>query len=98
MIDNNVAIFIYIIETQCFECCVSDELSRYFDCGVSAPKEAVENTKMMMKQYQDKIKSIHMKYQWENDKSIVIDKQWLMVGALINLVMPGGPDAAKFLS
>ncbi|KAJ0170858.1 hypothetical protein K1T71_013630 [Dendrolimus kikuchii] len=56
-----------------------DELSRYFDCGVCAPKEAIENTKSMMKEYQDKIKAVRIEYQWENDKSIVIDRQWLMV-------------------
>lgn len=54
---------------------ILDELTRYFECGIKAPKEAIDNTKAMLIEYQNTIKTIRMQYQWENDKCIAMDEQ-----------------------
>lgn len=56
-----------------------DELTRYFDCGMKTTKEALDNTKALLQQYRDKIKTISMLYQWENDKALAIDIEWQKV-------------------
>ncbi|KPJ03614.1 Putative mitochondrial inner membrane protein [Papilio xuthus] len=55
-----------------------EELTRYLDCGVQALPEAIEKTKEMMEQCQEKIKATLIQYQWENDKALVRDRQWQM--------------------
>ncbi|KAG6464589.1 hypothetical protein O3G_MSEX014619 [Manduca sexta] len=57
-----------------------DELTRYFSCGVDAPKDEIDNTKCMIKDYQNRITSMKSEYEWEHDKSIVMDRQWQKVG------------------
>nr|XP_037876587.1 uncharacterized protein LOC105841628 isoform X3 [Bombyx mori] len=60
-----------------------DELTRYFECGVQAPKESLDNTKALLKDYRDKIQTTSANYQWENDRSLAMDKQWQMVGEVV---------------
>ncbi|XP_013165405.1 PREDICTED: MICOS complex subunit MIC60 [Papilio xuthus] len=60
-----------------------EELTRYLDCGVQALPEAIEKTKEMMEQCQEKIKATLIQYQWENDKALVRDRQWQMVETYI---------------
>ncbi|KAF9406274.1 hypothetical protein HW555_013299 [Spodoptera exigua] len=56
-----------------------DEMVRYLDCGVQASKEQIRNSKLLARDYHDKFKAAFMAYQWENDKSIAMDRQWQMV-------------------
>ncbi|KPJ08950.1 Putative mitochondrial inner membrane protein [Papilio machaon] len=61
-----------------------EELTRYLECGVQALPEAIEKTKEMMEQCQEKIKAMLIQYQWENDKALVRDRQWQMVETYID--------------
>ncbi|XP_045455319.1 MICOS complex subunit Mic60-like [Melitaea cinxia] len=61
-----------------------EDLTRYFECGVKGSKEDIESTKVLMNDYQQKIKASRIQYQWENDKSVVLDDQWQKVENLID--------------
>ncbi|PZC73166.1 hypothetical protein B5X24_HaOG209958 [Helicoverpa armigera] len=61
--------------------CVSklEEMVRYLDCGVQATKEQIRNSKLLHRDLQDKFTSAFISYQWENERSLAMDKQWQMV-------------------
>ncbi|CAK1594481.1 unnamed protein product [Parnassius mnemosyne] len=61
-----------------------DDLTRYLDCGVQALPEAIEKAKTMMQACQEKVKAACIEFQWENDKSVVRDKQWQTVESVID--------------
>ncbi|XP_063834381.1 MICOS complex subunit Mic60-like [Ostrinia nubilalis] len=52
-----------------------DELSRYLECGVQAPKEHINAVRGLITDLRDKISAARMQYQWENDKSVALDAQ-----------------------
>ncbi|CAG4967352.1 unnamed protein product [Parnassius apollo] len=61
-----------------------DDLNRYLDCGVQALPEAIEKTRTMMQACQEKVKAACVEFQWENDKSVVRDRQWQTVESVID--------------
>ncbi|XP_046972875.1 MICOS complex subunit Mic60-like [Vanessa cardui] len=61
-----------------------EDLTRYLECGLKGTKEEIENTMTLMKDYLQQIKTSCILYQWENDKSIVLDDQWQKVEHLID--------------
>ncbi|CAH0597761.1 unnamed protein product [Chrysodeixis includens] len=61
-----------------------DEMVRYLDCGVQATKEQIENSKAVNKDFHDRFKVAYMEYQWENDRSIVLDAQWQIVEEVVD--------------
>ncbi|CAH2097055.1 unnamed protein product [Euphydryas editha] len=61
-----------------------EDLTRYFECGVKGSKEDIESTRILMNDYLQKIKASRIQYQWENDKSVVLDDQWQKVEILID--------------
>ncbi|XP_052752819.1 uncharacterized protein LOC113514523 isoform X1 [Galleria mellonella] len=60
-----------------------DGLIHYFECGVKASSEAMNNTRCLIKEYRDKIKAMMIEYKWQNDKSVVLDAQWQKVEELM---------------
>ncbi|XP_068625460.1 MICOS complex subunit Mic60-like isoform X4 [Battus philenor] len=72
------------------------ELTRYMECGIQAPQEAIEKTKEMLSVCSDKMMTACIQFQWENDKALVRDRQWQMVESKIDryteeneVILPG---------
>ncbi|XP_075986346.1 MICOS complex subunit Mic60-like [Anticarsia gemmatalis] len=61
-----------------------EELNRYLDCGVQAPKDAIAKTKLLHKDLRQLYTGSRMQFQWQNDKSLVMDTQWEMVEMIID--------------
>ncbi|XP_026728939.1 MICOS complex subunit Mic60-like [Trichoplusia ni] len=61
-----------------------DEMVRYLDCGVQASKDQIENSKAINRDFHDRFKVAFMEYQWENDRSIVLDAQWQTVEEVVD--------------
>ncbi|XP_050357349.1 MICOS complex subunit Mic60-like [Nymphalis io] len=61
-----------------------EDLTRYLECGLKGTKEEIESTIILMNDYLQQIKASCILYQWENDKSIVLDDQWQKVENLID--------------
>ncbi|KAL0811330.1 hypothetical protein ABMA28_009743 [Loxostege sticticalis] len=52
-----------------------DDLTRYLECGVQAPKDQIETVKGMVADLHVKITAARMQFQWEHDKSVALDSQ-----------------------
>ncbi|RVE52791.1 hypothetical protein evm_002664 [Chilo suppressalis] len=61
-----------------------DDLARYMECGVEAPKQAIAETKGLVNDYRDKIEAARIQYVWEYDKSVELDAQVAKVEEFVN--------------
>ncbi|CAH2059465.1 unnamed protein product, partial [Iphiclides podalirius] len=61
-----------------------DDLTRYIDCGVQAPPEKIEKVKSLLEDCFERVKAARIQFEWENDKSVVLDKLWQKVESQIN--------------
>ncbi|XP_063369331.1 MICOS complex subunit Mic60-like [Cydia amplana] len=61
-----------------------EELGRIMECGVSAPKDAVDNTNAMLKQFMAQVKAMQTEYVWEQDRALAADAKWQYVEKLLD--------------
>ncbi|XP_063542105.1 MICOS complex subunit Mic60-like [Cydia strobilella] len=61
-----------------------EELGRIMECGVSAPKDAIDNTNAMLRQFMAKVKVMQSEYVWEQDRALAADSKWQYIEKLLD--------------